>query len=312
MGNCVSSFKISSCKTILFALFLAAAVFFQPQLAAFINFPEVVGQFSYSLAMSAGMACIMLGGGFDFSVGGQMALTVMVFNICMDWSGNTLLAVSLSLAAGLACGALNGTAVAALKIPSYIATLATQLIFQGIVETDAVHYDRLAYGTYGGMLPLWTNMVFILILVLAVDVVLTRTYFGRYVRAMGEDEGTLANMGVRVRWVKMACYLLGGGLFAVAAITSRWNQDMKYSAGNFSLTAEAMLVFYFSGISRRRAGLKCFEVFPRLLAGTFVLEVLKNLMNLWGLEAMTADILIGSLLLAAFAVIGFGKRKRIC
>ena len=288
---------------------MAAAAFLQPGFAASSNLQEVLRQCSCTLAMSAGLLCIMLGGGFDFSIGCQMSLTALVVCYCQTFSNSTAAGVLAALAVGIVCGAFNGTAVVVLKIPSYIATLASQFIFRGIVESVMLHgKENDPWSSVNVLNPL-AGMAAAIALTLLVSVILTRTYFGRYIRAMGEDEEALQRIGVRTTQVKMACYIIGGFLFAAAAITAQWHQSIEQVTSNYGIEIPAMLVFYLSGISSRRARLAGYEILPRLLAGSFVLVVLRNLLNLLGLEEVTASALNGIMLLGAFAVYEYGRRK---
>lgn len=288
---------------------MAAAAFLQPGFAASGNLQEVLRQCSCTLAMSAGLVCIMLGGGFDFSIGCQMSLASLVAGYCQTFSNSTAVGVLAALAVGIVCGAFNGAVVVVLKIPSYIATLASQFIFRGIVESVMLHGKENDPGVSANVLNPLAGMAVAIALTLLVSVILTRTYLGRYIRAMGEDEEALQRIGVRVPQVKMACYIMGGFLFAVAAITAQCHQSIEHVTSNYGIEISAMLVFYLSGISLRRARLAGLEILPRLLAGSFVLVVLRNLLNLWGLEEVTAYALNGIMLLGALAVYEYGRRK---
>jgi D-xylose transport system permease protein len=80
-----------------------------------------------------GVALVIITRHIDLSIGSAAGLCAIVAAWCMKQGGlgvpATLAAV---LAVGLLLGALQGTAVAALRVPSFVVTLAGLLVFRGV------------------------------------------------------------------------------------------------------------------------------------------------------------------------------------
>lgn len=95
-----------------------------------INFLEVSAQLGI-IAVAAAM--LMIGGEFDLSAGvmtGTGALLVAILSTIYGW--NIWLAIAAAVAAGALVGLVNGLMVMRTGLPSFIVTLGTLLILQGL------------------------------------------------------------------------------------------------------------------------------------------------------------------------------------
>src|ERR1700754_4691825 len=92
----------------------------------------IVLQQAVVLAVAAlGMTFVVIAGSIDLSVGSIVALAALA----AASSSNTLgvFAVVPAALVGLACGLVNGVVVAKGKVPSFIVTLGTMVVFRGVV-----------------------------------------------------------------------------------------------------------------------------------------------------------------------------------
>ena len=84
--------------------------------------------------MALGMGLVVITGQIDLSVGSMLAfvggLAVMVFNV----TNSIVLTAIAAVAFGALCGLLNGVLVGKAKMPAFIVTLATMLIFRSLVR----------------------------------------------------------------------------------------------------------------------------------------------------------------------------------
>ena len=107
---------------------LTGGVLMQP-----VNITNLILQNSYIVIMALGMLLVIVGGNIDLSVGsivgfiGAISATAMVM-FHVPWG----LVIPCALAVGGVIGAAQGYFVAFSKIPSFIVTLASMLIFRGL------------------------------------------------------------------------------------------------------------------------------------------------------------------------------------
>jgi simple sugar transport system permease protein len=177
--------------------------------------------------MAVAVALLMIGGHFDLSAGvmvGTTALTVAV--VAVEFRQNIWVAIGVALLVALAIGFANGWLVTRTGLPSFIITLGTFLMLQGLnlgltkLFTDTVTVggvddvpgyaaaewlfaSRLAVaGTEFRIAILW----WLLFTALATYVLL-RTRFGNWVFATGGDEVAARNVGVPARRTTITLFM---------------------------------------------------------------------------------------------------------
>ncbi len=83
--------------------------------------------------MAVAVSLLMIGGEFDLSAGAMIGTTGLTTGILMtQYDLNVWLSILLSLVLALAIGALNGSLVMRTKLPSFIVTLGTFFVLQGV------------------------------------------------------------------------------------------------------------------------------------------------------------------------------------
>ncbi|GAA5104155.1 sugar ABC transporter permease [Orbus sasakiae] len=98
------------------------------------NMSNVLRQTSITGIMAVGMVFVIVSAEIDLCVGSLMGLLGGIAAILDVWFGWPLpLTILATLAAGFLLGAWNGWWVAYRKVPSFIVTLASMLIFRGIL-----------------------------------------------------------------------------------------------------------------------------------------------------------------------------------
>ena len=143
------------------------------------------------IVIAVGMCFVIMTGGIDLSVGSVAAFTSVVAAYLSPYGIQA--ALPGAVAAGLAIGARNAFFVVAMRIPPFIATLATMLGAKGGAlvisgaQTIAVdwtsNFTRLGLEKAFGLLP-WTIVITALVVV-ALLILLERTSLGRTVLAVG-------------------------------------------------------------------------------------------------------------------------------
>jgi simple sugar transport system permease protein len=183
------------------------------------------------------VALLMIGGEFDLSAGVMTGSSGLMMGILATKVGmNIWLAIILTLIAATAVGFLNGYMVMATKLPSFIVTLATFFILQGVnlgvtkaitnqvsvggIDT-ASGYDS-ANKIFGG--SFWhphdfriTVLWWIAITVLGTWT-LARTRVGNWIFGVGGDANAARNVGVPVIRVKIGLFMTTSFVCALTGI----------------------------------------------------------------------------------------------
>jgi ribose transport system permease protein len=184
------------------------------------------------LLMAIGETFVIITAGIDLSVGFVLVLCGVVAGEYYQSNGGTNAGVGtiwvgaiLGLATGAAFGALQGTAVAKLKIPPLIATLMGLGIAEGLSYLITGGHDLAtvpntlvsSIGT-GSIAGVQWLIVISFLATLLFGLILALTRFGRYTYAIGSNPEAALRVGINVDRHLIKVYALSGLLSGVAGI----------------------------------------------------------------------------------------------
>jgi ribose/xylose/arabinose/galactoside ABC-type transport system permease subunit len=222
-----------------------------PRFIQWTNIYQVLRQISFVSIVALGELFVILTGGIDLSVGSIMGWAAMAAAWAM--TGGHLspgVAVLFGIAAGIAMGAINGSLVAYVKIPPFIATLGMLSFASGNVlgltkgwpiTGIPKAYLWVAQDSFLVLpVPVWIA----LILAIAAHVVLTYTAFGRRTYAMGGNEQATFLSGIDVDRIKFVLYMISAGFASVSGIllVSRYSSSQPDIGKGWELDAIAASV----------------------------------------------------------------------
>lgn len=263
------------------------------------NLLNILRQNAVPAVLATAMTLTILTGGIDLSVGAVVSLGGVACATVLAHGGGVAMAILAAVATGGVVGLVNAMLVTAVRIPPFIATLATMLVARGLslkltnARTVALPPDAASAFTplADGVVPV---LVFAAVLV-AAWVLLTRTAFGRHVYAVGGNAAAARLAGIRVRRVLVgvygACGLLAG--LAASMNTARIGAGDPNGGLFFELDAVAAAVVGGTSLFGGRGSVW------GTLGGALFLGVLNNGMNLWGVGQYDQLIAKGLVLLVA-------------
>jgi simple sugar transport system permease protein len=177
--------------------------------------------------MAVAVALLMIGGEFDLSAGvmtGTAGLTTGLLSTYYGW--NLWAAIVAALVLALAVGFANGYLVVRTGLPSFIITLGSYLMLQGLnlgitkVVTDTVQVGAIEQTTgYGLAKDVFASTVSVggvsfqiailwwLLITVVGSWVLLRTRFGNWTFAVGGDTPAARNVGVPARRTKITLFM---------------------------------------------------------------------------------------------------------
>src|ERR1700728_111051 len=189
------------------------------------NITDILRQMSVIGIIALSMTYVILTAGIDLSVGSTLALSTAVVATFVThpilgghWLGGVA-AVALGIGASAVVGLLNGLVISTFRIQPFIVTLASMIGIRGFAKwlTNNANIDigfgsdlAASFAAVAGR-----KMVVIgtfILLAVVFWIVLERTVFGRYVRAIGDNEKASKYTGLPVRRVKVWVYMLCGTL----------------------------------------------------------------------------------------------------
>jgi len=252
--------RIARSHELMLAVILAGILAFagwrMPQFLAWDGQLNLSRQLWETALIAMGMTLVVIAGGIDLSVGAIMGLCAIAFGICHQSSQSVGLATVACMLTGIGCGACNGGLIAITRVHPLIVTLATMAAFRGMAEgiSQGASYSRFGehfgrafagQGPFGIAVGGWIN--FALAIVLAT--VLSRTRWGRYLRAVGGNELAARYAGVPVERLKFTLYLGMGLLSACATLISVARFDTAKADAGRGMELEVITAVVLGGTS---------------------------------------------------------------
>lgn len=275
------------------------------------TFRTIANQIPSALLVATGMTYVLVIAEIDLSVGSVFALAGAVLGVAMaqgHWP--LVLALPAAVATGLCCGAFNGLVSLQWRLPTFIVTLGMLEMARGgahAVTRSQTQYIGSAIEPIAEANVLGLSLPFLLsiAIVIVAQLVLSRTIFGRYLVAIGTNEEAVRLSGIDPRPIKLAVFLLTGGLVALAAIidTSRF-QSANPNAG-LGLELQAIAAAVIGGTSLMGGRGSVVSTF----FGVLIIAVLNSGLASVGARDETKRLVTGLVIVAA--VIGDHYRHRL-
>lgn len=269
---------------------------------------------------SLGQLFVLISGGFDLSIGANIALTSITSATVMSGvyaahphdPGLAIAAGSFAvLGVGVAVGLANGIGVAYLQVNPFIVTLATASAFQGITllisqgqEVGGLPTPFVNGVGSGNWLGLPVSVWIAAPLIVGLYVLLSWARYGRYLLAIGSSAGAARVAGIRVPVQILLTYVICAVATSIAGflLTARVSAGEPLLGGEYTLTSITAAVI---GGASLRGGEG--SVGGTLLGVVFVI-FLSNGMDLMGLSSNHEMIALGAALI--FAVVIDRQRAR--
>lgn len=211
------------------------AIFFtlkSPYFLTASNLSAIVRDSAVAGIAGIGLTYVILTASIYLSTGSVMALAGMVMANIYTY---TLIPIPVMILAGLAvglvCGAINGFVVTKLKLPEFIATLATMGIYRSLtyviavrdsagsiqsVQMRASSFTVLGSGVGG----LYWVVLALVVLTLLGQFLLKKTRFGTNLYAVGSNFKAAQLSGINTDRVRIGAFVLTGLLAAVGGVFS--------------------------------------------------------------------------------------------
>jgi ribose transport system permease protein len=220
-------------------------------------------------------------------------------------------ALLLGLATGVVAGLVNGALVSYGKLPAFIATLAMLSVARGltlVVSQGSPTATPDVVSSLGSNLTPYLPVPLLVMLVFfgVTGFVLSRTYSGRAMYAIGGNEEAARLSGIDVRRQKLVVYALSGLFAAVAGmlLAGRLSSAGPQAAAGYELDAIAAVVIggaSLSGGVGRATG---------TLVGALVLAVLRNGLNQLQVSPFWQQVVIGAVIALAVLLDTLRRRTR--
>jgi len=318
-SNSLRSFIINNSILLFLIVLFIASMLFVPNFMTVFNLKNLLLQAIDIIIVAAGVTFVVLNGGIDFSATSVLALGSVFGAYIMAKSplAGTPLAIpagiTIMLGLGALVGAVNGFSVAVLKIPSFIATLATMMIGSGVaVWFTSIISDKASiiglpeefFIIGGDQGYIWVPIIIAAVVLLFTHWLLNYTIFGRRLFAVGTNPKTAFISGIPVKKTLFTIMLLSGlyaGLGSVIA-TARNQAGIPALGDKIFTDIIGSIIIGGTSVMGGSGGVK------QTIYGVFFITLINNVVNLLGIDWYVISLVKGCLILIAAFIDIFTRR----
>ena len=300
------SFLSDQIPLIVLVLLCLVATLSSGRFLSYSNLTNVLLQGAVIAVVTIGMTYVVIGGGFDLSVGSVVALSGCIAAEVLLKYG-VLASVVAGALSGVVVGVVNGLVIAKLRVSPFIATLGTMILVRGIVllltqGAPVAGDDGLGevFATLGSGSVLGLPILVWVAGVLAIlfSWVLHRTAYGTRVFAVGGNREAAFLSGLPVQGITVSLYAICGLTAGIAGILLAARlQSGQPSAGEFyELTSIAAVVLGGAALQGGEGRLY------KSMIGVLIMVILANALNLLEVDSYWQRVAIGIVIITAAAV----------
>lgn len=279
------------------------------------NMRNLVDQMAVVGIVACGATLCIISGVFDLSSSAMLAVSAIT-GVFVTQSFGVGIGFIAAIVVGAVLGLINGLVVTGIGVHSFIATLASSIVFRGVAvlltggsivypltnQMDSFRVLNYQVNPGGLTLASWT-----FIGVLAVTwFLLSRTTFGRELFAVGGNAEAARLSGISVARVRILALVISGITAALAGLilASRGGSAQASLGSGLELTAIAATVVGGTSIMGGEGAIW------RAGAGVLILQLFSNGFNLLGWDTTYQQVLTGALILIAVSVDQVLRRRR--
>ena len=161
------------------------------------NIQNLLRQIAPTLIIGIGQGYVLITGNVDLSIGSIVGMSAMTAGTLIVKGVNPVLACIITIILALVIGVVNGTLIAKLNLPSFIATLGTMILARGLAQlvnnnhnTDFIGNTAKGFRNslyYGSFLNIYSTVWIALFVWIIFNFILAKTRLGRYTYAVGSN-----------------------------------------------------------------------------------------------------------------------------
>ncbi len=273
-------------------IFMAVAM---PKFFSYLNITNLFKQNAVNFVLGAAMTSVLILGEIDISVGAVVGLTVTAAGrLCgMGYGFGVCLMACLMI--GLMVGLINGLLITKGALPSFIATLGTQMMCRSlayvltggkVITTFPEGWTWIGQATVAKNFPI--SFFFVIAIYAFTYIMHRRTVIGQKLYAVGSNRNAAILSGINTDRVKMFIMMYSGLLAGIAGIFL--SSRTPAAQGDAGMSTEFYVIVLLTMI------------------GVFIIGMIRNALNLSHIDAYWQNFAIGAVIVAAVLLDCFRQR----
>lgn len=256
--------------------------------------------------LAAGETVCIISGVFDLTASATLALSVIIGTQVVRVT-SVPAGFGVTVLAGMGLGFITGSVVVRSGVNSFIATLATSIIYRGlavIITAGTIVYPLTRQGfdygalTWPSVFGLTSATVVFIVAVAVIGVIVAFTTFGRRLYAVGGNAEAARLSGIRVGSIHISAYVISGVCAALAGLVlaSRAGSAQSSMATGDEFTAITAAVVGGTSILGGEGAIW------RGVVGALLLTLIGNGFDLLGWNTTYQQVVQGCLILFAVTI----------
>jgi ribose transport system permease protein len=268
------------------------------------NLWNIIRQTALIAILGVCLAFALGAGQIDLSVGSNVAVTSLVVALAIRSYG-IFIGIAAGLIVGLLIGALNGVLIAYWKVPAFLATLGSQIVFSGVARTmtglqsiPIINKTFIKYfgsGTIGDMPIL---LIWMIVIVAFGHILLRKLPFGRKVIAIGGNPKAAQYSGINVNFTIFKVMVLSGLLASAAGVL--WAG--RFGGGRYSLGEGAETSAIAASVLGGTSIYGGVASVIGAMIGAVMIGMIDNALVMYGFDVYQQMIVRGAVIILAVAV----------
>ncbi|MDP9836996.1 ribose/xylose/arabinose/galactoside ABC-type transport system permease subunit [Neorhizobium huautlense] len=288
----------------LLAVIAAVFQFFAPAYLSNGNLHALLRHMSVNGLAAIGLTFVIVVRQFDLSFPGVASLGAMTLGFLLATGYSLSASIAGGVAIGLLAGIINGTAIAYLRLPDIVTTIATGGVAIGLSyfysNGTSISENFFMSGILdlndAKILTFDMPVVILACAAVAAGLILHASRFGRSFYATGENRVSAHFSGIRVKAYVLAAFGLCGAM-ACLAITL-----LVASSGAANVSAGSQLLMPAFAAVYLGAALFGAPSIPATLAGTLLMSAMLNGFTLLAIPYYYSDAIVSTVLIGAIAI----------
>ena len=313
LGDRIGSVMKKNVPFLILVFLVILFSFIAPNFMTIGNLRTLIRQISFAGISAVGLMFVMISGGIDLSIGSQIVFSNVLLSIMMvDWNLPPSVAIPLILLVGTGLGAINGFLCIKLNIHPLIITLGTAAIFKGMGYI--INQSRNIMGfpdsfRWFGQGYVWEIPVPVIVMILVALLgafILTKTYFGRQIFALGGNEEAARLAGVNIKRMKVLLFMICGFVSSITTVLLLSRVFAGQTITGQGLEFDCLTAALLGGVSFKGGEGSVFG----LMVGMLIIGVLNNAMQLATFPDFSQTVVKGAVLLIAVAFDVYQKNRK--
>lgn len=276
------------------------------------NILNVLRQAAPIFIIGVGETIVILARGIDLSMDSIASLTsVVTATLMIDNELPFYAAMPVGLSVGAVLGLINGLIITKVKLPPFIATFGTWLLYKGltvlwidgrVISGFSKEFTYLGMGRFLGIPVIIFTAIIVYIIF---RILLKHTTFGRKIYAIGANPDASRVSGIKIDRIIIIAFIISAvmGTFGSQLYIARINSAKSDFGEGFALDAIAATLI---GGTSFDGGVGTIE---GTIIGALIILLLRNAMNLLGISPYWQGLATGGTII--LAVLGDTYLKKI-